>query len=258
MVELLHKQMSWEEFENFPRHLGWKHEYYDGALHLSPYEFAIASLRLTISSQHAPITSPLRPIQRGDEQALIKLFEQCFRDIAEYAGWSIRAYKEEARENIHGFFEDRSWSVPKASLVAEEGGKMIGAALIRRIRRGPILQPIFVLPQFQRQGIGTGLLRGVVNRLQERGERFLYSRCHLGNPWSMSWHLKNGFEELPNLFVAQHRAAYFSMEAERLARLGDSAESAEFSRLTDYWRSESNRLESIKGDERMEVYGILD
>lgn len=258
MVNFLHKKMTWEEFEDFPRRIGWKHEYYDGSIHLSPSKTAIASLRLTTSPLSMPISPGLRPVLREDEPALVALFEHCFRNAVEYAGWPARAFHEESRENVHDFFEETDRAYPGASLLLEDEGQLIAAGLIRQIRRGPILQPIFVASNRQRQGIGSGMLRTVVHRLHELGETALFSRCHLGNPSSMAWHLKNGFQELPSLFVAQHRAYFYSAEAERFARSGDPAQSDEASRLANAWWKEAQRLQSMVGESRDEVFGILD
>ena len=41
-------EMTFEEYLNFPKTLGWKHEYYGGALHRSPAWTAVASFRASL------------------------------------------------------------------------------------------------------------------------------------------------------------------------------------------------------------------
>jgi putative acetyltransferase len=64
--------------------------------------------------------------------------------------------------------------VPELSLVAEEGGAIVGHVLLSYARLGErrvlLLGPIGVLPERQRQGIGSALVEEGLRRAEERGE----------------------------------------------------------------------------------------
>lgn len=38
---LIHREMTREEFDDFPRRLGWKQEYCGGKIHVSPYSACV-------------------------------------------------------------------------------------------------------------------------------------------------------------------------------------------------------------------------
>ena len=63
--------------------------------------------------------------------------------------------------------------VPELSLVAEAGGQCAGHILFTRARVGEaealVLAPLAVLPRFQRQGVGSALVRAGLALAQERG-----------------------------------------------------------------------------------------
>ena len=50
-----------------------------------------------------------------------------------------------------------------------------------------------VSPKAQRQGIATKLLQEEVERLKQRGYRYMKCTTSAGAPWSVQWHLKNGY-----------------------------------------------------------------
>jgi putative acetyltransferase len=64
--------------------------------------------------------------------------------------------------------------VPDLSLVAEEGGVVVGHVLLSYARLGErqvlLLGPIGVLPERQRHGIGSALVEEGLRRAEERGE----------------------------------------------------------------------------------------
>lgn len=254
----LHRKMSLEEFENFPHRLGWKHEYCGDALHLSPSHTAIANLRLELGPVALATTSRVRALAPEDEPALAELFQEAFRGAAEYAGWPKRFFVKEARRNVANYFLPEGKVRPEASGVIEEAGRPIAAIVVKQRSPGPILEPIFVAPDRQLQGLGASLLLWAIQGLLAAGEQRLFSRCHLGNPHSMAWHLKNGFVELPNLFVAQHRHMHFALEAERWKRLGDRKQAKEMARLSAQWRAEVKRLDQIHRSDLRVAYGFWD
>ena len=249
--------MTLAEFDALPHRLGWKHEYWDGAARLSPEESAIAEFR-------RPITTPVqwthssdwivRPIQREDSAALVELFLQAFESAAEFAGYSESAFQSRAVESVARFFaRDISTATTQApqvtrlsdwkevSFVVEDSQQLIGAALIREVRLGPILEPIMIAPAHQRRGVGSALLATILNKLRAIAAQdnapleYLYSRCHLSNPHSLAWHTVMGFEEMPNLPATQHRWRHHLQQARSLGLQGNLE-------LAHTAQTEANRL----------------
>ena len=68
--------------------------------------------------------------------------------------------------------------IPELALVAELDGRIVGHVMISYSSleegdlRRPVAQlsPLAVLPEFQKQGIGSALVREVTSRARERGE----------------------------------------------------------------------------------------
>lgn len=74
--------------------------------------------------------------------------------------------------------------VPELSLVAEENGKIIGHIMFTKLKIGEAvilaLAPLSVLPQYQRQGVGTALVN--------EGHKIAKD---LGYSYSVFWEAKN-------------------------------------------------------------------
>ena len=66
--------------------------------------------------------------------------------------------------------------VPELSLVAESGGRLAGHILFTEAKVGQdivlVLAPLSVSPKFQRQGVGTALIREGHRIARERGYRY--------------------------------------------------------------------------------------
>ena len=81
---------------------------------------------------------------------------------------------------------------------------MIGAALLvpaqdsdeRRSRKSLTqLEPVFVVPGWQRRGVATALVSHVLRRLADAGQEVLESGCSDYNMASRRWHLRLGAVE---------------------------------------------------------------
>jgi predicted N-acetyltransferase YhbS len=243
----LHKKMTVDEFHAYPRRLGWKHEYWDGELHLSPSDMAIATLKLELQRGEGPTHPGLRPVRLEDEERLRTLFHGSFRDAVEYADYPDGYFAKHVHKLVADWFSKTERTCWPASLVLEQGGELVGAIVIRNARFGPLVEPVFVAVPWQSQGLGGQLLRAAVNALVELGHATLFSRVHLGNDGSMRWHLRHGFFEIPEFFAANHRAHIYQEEAARLERLGDAG-AAEARRLAEYWFGERERLHQTLGE----------
>jgi GNAT superfamily N-acetyltransferase len=249
------QEMTFEEYLNFPRTLGWKHEYYGGALHRSPAWTSVASFRASLHALSAIEIDRRADVDRGlgtlavrvlvneDHSPLLKLFCECFEQAIEYAGCRSSDIIKYAHKSLDRFFGDSPAAYSDACRVAILHGNIVGASTIAECEPGAILQPIFVAPAYQRLGLATRLLTVSAKSLLEQGYEELHSRCNLGNEASMAWHAKCGFVEVPEELPAGHRANIYSQEAERQERL-NLPTAKEMRALADHWRNERDRLRS--------------
>lgn len=96
------------------------------------------------------------------------------------------------------------------ALVAERSGNVAGYAAFLRLsldlgeRTVPVvgLAPVGVLPDRQRQGIGSALIRDGIARLKDRGERLVFV---LGEP---GYYGRFGFKVMDG-FVSQYAGPFF-------------------------------------------------
>lgn len=81
-------------------------------------------------------------------------------------------------------------------VVAEWGGNLIGALHLEYLWSSvPYIALIYVLPEYQRRGVGGALLRFVEAFLGEQGHGALYSSSQVDEPEPQAWHRRAGFEE---------------------------------------------------------------
>lgn len=240
--------MSIDEFHVMEPRLGWKHEYWDGAARLSPQSTAVVDFERPIEERdllrpRLAAGYELRAIRCEDEQALVGLFIEAFDRSVEYAGWDDEQYHRDAEDCIQSFFgtatrerfRGRRDGVAEHSLAITSADRIVAAILIRRLRRGPIVEPIMVAEGHQRRGIGHALLQGTLLALQNAGNNKLYSRCHLGNTASLCWHEQSGFREMPNYFVATHRQRHFASLVRHHQHAGAAERATESRRMAEHW-----------------------
>jgi GNAT superfamily N-acetyltransferase len=248
----LHQEMTWEEYLAFPRKLGWKYEYFGDALHVSPVWTAIATFWLSLDNHQAlydkaatsrRINLSIRPVKPPDFDLLLPLFCECFSDSIDYCDCDSSDLLRYAHKSLDHFFQPTPTEYFYACRAAVEGERIVGCCMIDRGKHGPVLQPIFVDPEYQRRGIGTSLHLDAIQALVEQSAHQLHSRCNLGNQASVAWHLKCGFTEICNRWTAGHRANIYSQEAERQERL-QLPTAAAMRELATYWADERERLES--------------
>ena len=248
------KEMTWDEFLVYPRKFGWKYEYFDGALYLSPAWTAVATFRLTPNEllnrevntcvRLKPAAS-IRSLQQQDVDSLLALFCECFDNSIEYAGSGPEDLMKYAHRTLDRFFGQSSAPYLNRCRVAVLNGSIVGCSMIANSEHGAILQPIFVAPGVQRQGIATQLLVSSTKTLTDHGIAELRSQCNLGNEASMAWHTRCGFTEIPSHFPAGHRANIYLQEAERQELL--QLPTAQATRaLAEHWARERNRLDPYR------------
>ena len=216
-LALISEPMPIEQFHAMPHRLGWKHEYWDGRMRLSPSHTAIADFTMMIyeaqdfnSPPEQPQIGTLRGITVDDETQLIQLHLDAFETAVEYAGYDDDHYRKLTTQSIRSFLGHGQGKRPTAgrvelSQVIEQDGRLIAAMLIRKEPEELIVQPVMVAPEHQRYGLARRLVNHVSDLLRAANHTVLRSRCHLGNAASMNWHTSVGFEEQPSMFAASHR-----------------------------------------------------
>lgn len=111
--------------------------------------------------------------------------------------------------------------VPEMALVAEVDGEVVGhvmishAALRHRegVRRISMLSPLAVLPERQRSGIGTALVRAALDVAEARGELLVVLE---GSP---TYYGRLGFEHSVRHGIAIHLPEWAPPEAAQVMRL---------------------------------------
>lgn len=95
----------------------------------------------------------IRTEQPADQQAVYDVVKRAFETAAHRDG------NEQALVNA---LRDSDAFIPELSLVAEQGGKIVGHILFTKVQIGTqqalALAPLSVLPEYQRQGIGSALI----------------------------------------------------------------------------------------------------
>lgn len=239
------RPMTHAEFEELPRQLGWKYEFLEGQVVQTPSPYAVATLRLPLHKpwpmRYGPEAQIVKP---EDRRGLERLFYLAFVDSVEYHDCPRGYIRQRATASLGAFLDEASQRWFRAARLIRAGSKVLAGVLIRTCTRGPIVEPLMVRPSHQRQGMATSLMTQVVNHLLEMGATELFSQCHLANEMSWNWHKKFGFEELPDEWVAIHRARWLRYEWQRRERAEElsAAESDEWRRQTLNWESEAERM----------------
>jgi RimJ/RimL family protein N-acetyltransferase len=251
-LRAVHRKMSFAAFESLPHRLGWKHEYYGGKAHIRPAYMSVTFV-LNLTPRTGRRQAGMRPVTPDDARALVKPFLAAFAQAPEYVGYSAREFRKKAIDYLAGFFGEVRGEWSPASVVAEVGGEILGAALVKRREQGPLLDCLFVHPWHGRQGWATALVTRAVQTLLAEGVSKLQSSVHLANEASLAWHQRFGFREVPDGWIASYRARFFAHELERRKDLSE-AERALLEKVADYWWAEAHRLEELRHQEYASAY----
>jgi ribosomal protein S18 acetylase RimI-like enzyme len=243
----IHRRMSFVAFKRLRRRLGWKHEYYGGQAHITPSRITVTFL-LDLAPRNHNGTDVIRPLGIEDAKALQDPFRAAFALAPEYADYPEDRFRQTADKYIQGFFGSVRGEWSRVSVVAEVGGRIVGAALVKHQRPYPLLDCLFVHPYHARQGLATAMVSHAVNALVKSGESRLLSYVLLANGPSLDWHYHFGFREIPDLWVASARSGFYHSELNQDGQREHLPEEdlAELGRLTDYWGAEVKRLEEVE------------
>lgn len=211
-----------EQFRQLPRNSAYRYEYLNGQAYLTPRaRHYHARLPLRPIENVEPVAR--RPVRLEDFEALAQVFAAAFAQVQPYGSLDEATRLEAARQALERTRTggDGPW-IERASGVAEEDGRLLGAVFVTLLPRGdlreydsyywtetppadciekrlgqPHLTWIFVTPLRKGHGVGTALLGAAVRDLLALGYDQLASTFLLGNDSSLLWHWRNGFELLP-------------------------------------------------------------
>ncbi len=195
--------MALEEFRLLKRKPGWKYEYWNGEAHISPGH-RVVTMSLDIEPRSCQSPCQIGPVVTRREAELIAAYLAAFRDTIEYCDWEEERIADSANKSVVEFLAGERGDPLAASRLAlichpEADGRVVGGAalLVETDDKCPLLDMLFVAPEWQRRGIATALVSSAVNQLHGRGYRRLKSRYMLGNDKSRAWHEGFGFSPIP-------------------------------------------------------------
>ena len=121
-------------------------------------------------------------------EALYSLFQESFRQ------WSDNGIDSPfLHKTLEEFGRVIERSVVFVALDADNG-ELVGMHCFTKYRSRYVFDYFLaVAPQMQGQGIATQLLQEEVTYLQQCGCRFMKCTTSAAAPWSVQWHLKNGY-----------------------------------------------------------------
>ena len=121
----------------------------------------------------------LRPVHLSDaaDLQLHCLPEQPLADVQSYLQWCL-AQTEKGR---------------MVRLVAEVDGQVIGVGQLAIHRHDAEIGSLVVTPPWRRRGIGTALLKTLINAAQTQGVQTLELMANTDLPWLRDWYVRLGF-----------------------------------------------------------------
>lgn len=198
----MHVPFPWEALDRLPRHPDWKYEYWDGELHLSHRAWPVEVSR--------PVDGPLAVPPEAEAPAVRLLHpdeeQDAVRSFLRAEWWEeppYQTYDEELRQRVLDDDLRRTrWPTPSApGAVAEEDGVVVGTLLTspgRAKDEALTLTWLTVTFQQRERGTATAMLAVLLAELSRIGETELRSGFSVANEPSLRWHLRRGFEIVPD------------------------------------------------------------
>jgi putative acetyltransferase len=127
----------------------------------------------------------------------------------------VKAFKQKDESKLVERIRSSKNFIPELSLVAEENGKILGHILFSKIKiigeeeyESLALAPMAVLPELQRRGIGSKLIKEGLNKARELGFNSVIVLGHkdyyprFGFERASKWNIKCPFEVPDEAFMA--------------------------------------------------------
>lgn len=243
--------MSSEEWELLPYQPGWKYEYWDRCAHITPnHQTAVTMATVTPRPVNTPCT--IRHVRPEDEAPLLAVYLEAFADNQAFCDYTDEQCLDAARRDLRDSFTGHRAPLLTASRVAVAteamGEQLVGGALLSRDQEyGPVLDLVFIRPQWQRRGLATALVASAMNALHQAGEGTLTSCYQLANPASQAWHRAFGFIERPDLRYAQAYYRRAQQELFRREKQGGlkATEHAALQADVQYWHAQLEAFERL-------------
>jgi GNAT superfamily N-acetyltransferase len=254
-IQSQHLPMSFEAWELLPYQPGWKYEYWDGHAHITPnHQTAVTTATVAPRPVNAPCA--IRHVLPEDEVPLLAAYMEAFADNQAFCDYTDAQFLDAARRDLHESFTGHRAPLLAATRVAVAteamGEQLVGAALLSRDREyGPVLDLLFIKPQWQRRGLATALVASAMNALHQTGEGTLTSCYQLANPTSQTWHRAFGFVERPDLRYAQayHRRARQELFRREKAEDLTAVERTALHTEVQSWRDQIEALECLAAEQ---------
>jgi GNAT superfamily N-acetyltransferase len=221
--------MGFDEYERIPHRPGWKHEYWDGRLRLSPNHRVSVYSRSTCDFPATNGTNlETRFLIDLEPRAFTSAFTVSFANTIDFVDQSsvkVRAFAKKfwnqlgtgARGEIH----------PASLAFVSPGRKPRVLSLLIFVARDPgevLLDCVFTRPEWQGDGLATELLALALPKLLETGIDTVWSGVFDGNLESRAWHERNGFTLATDLMQTTSMVHRLRHEQHRLKILGRSVD----------------------------------
>ncbi|MEZ6122313.1 MAG: GNAT family N-acetyltransferase [Planctomycetaceae bacterium] len=200
--------ISQEDFRRLPQHPGYRYDYFNGTVVITPASsehHAVLQLD-SVQSDHVrnrnPIELTIQPLTSAGFDELADLFAASAGSLPAFHGLSgdqlRQASENRLRRTLSG--GDGQLLVNAGFVAVDDGNEqLLGAVMITSEwepgvpAHRPHLTWIFVSPTALRRGIATTLLSSSIQSLKKDGHSMLLSTFDSGNVPSLLWHWKNGF-----------------------------------------------------------------
>jgi ribosomal protein S18 acetylase RimI-like enzyme len=125
----------------------------------------------------------MRPATEDDLELVFRIKRAAFRPYIE-ATWG---WDDAEQRRLHG-----SWFRPEATRILLAGSEPVGSLHVARKRDEIVLVSVYILPAWQSQGIGGGIVRDLIAEAAARGVP-VRLRVLKSNPRARAFYERHGF-----------------------------------------------------------------
>jgi RimJ/RimL family protein N-acetyltransferase len=247
-----------KEYFDMPKKFGWKYELMDEKIYAFPWEMVIVYEHNLTNPKEIHSEYHLTDIDTQDMDSYVSAWLSAFNNSVDFYKWDEEDIESRAKKIFNlstaGLEDNRAL----ASMICKKENIIIGAATITKTDfvGNPLLEGLFVIPEYQRKGLATALFSNACIWLTSNGLDRLISYCHIANEIGNDWHKKMGFKELPDLQLAKMRWHYFSLELDRLSRLNQLA-AGKREELSNIVKRLDEEIQNLKYIEETEGYDAV-